>query len=112
MLRNAMLTLPVRRTARWLGIGRALLKIHSLHALTFRGAVTVARARTRMLPRILRARPIAVGDGPLEVHMLLHHQRILEGIWALYSFVHFARVPCQIYVHSDGSLTATDAAHL
>jgi hypothetical protein len=107
-----MLTLPVRRTARWLGVGRALLKIHALRATTLRGAVTIARARTQVLPRILTAPPIPSGDGPLEVHMLLHHQRILEGIWALYSFAHFSQVACQILVHSDGSLTKTDAQRL
>jgi hypothetical protein len=58
------------------------------------------------------ALPIPAGDGPLEVHMLLHHQRLLEGIWALYSFAHFTRLPCQIFVHSDGSLTDADAARL
>jgi hypothetical protein len=65
-----------------------------------------------MLPRILRARPIPAGDGELEVHMLLHHQRILEGIWALYSFAHFSETACQIFVHSDGSLTVADARRL
>jgi hypothetical protein len=89
-----------------------LLKLHALRAVTLRGAVTIARARTQLLPRILSAPPIPVRDGPLEVHMLLHHQRILEGIWALYSFAHFSRVGCQILVHSDGSLTDTDARHL
>jgi len=107
-----MLTLPVRRTARWLGLGRALLKVHSLRAQTLRGAVTMARARAQMLPRILNARPIQAGDGPVEVHMLLHHQRILEGIWALYSFAHFSQAGCQIFVHSDGSLTEADTRQL
>ncbi|MDQ6670033.1 MAG: hypothetical protein M3069_04690 [Chloroflexota bacterium] len=107
-----MLTVPVRRTARWLGVGRALLKVRGLHALTVRGAVSVARGKTHVLPRILRARPIPTGDGPVEVHMLLHHQRILEGIWALYSFAYFSQVKCQIFVHSDGSLTDADAGRL
>jgi hypothetical protein len=44
--------------------------------------------------------------------MLLHHQRILEGIWALYSFAHFSPASCQIIVHSDGSLTDADARRL
>jgi hypothetical protein len=89
-----------------------LLKFHALRSVTLSGAVVVARARTLMLPRILTAPPIPAGDGPVEVHMLLHHQRILEGIWALYSFAHFSMARCQIYVHSDGSLTDTDARRL
>jgi hypothetical protein len=95
-----------------MGVGRALLRISALRAITLRGALAVARGRATYLPRILDARPIGAGDGPLEVHMLLHHQRILEGIWALYSFAHFSRVPCQVFVHSDGSLTAADTARL
>ncbi len=89
-----------------------MLKIHALRAITLRGAVSVARARTSVLPRILAARPIPAGDGPLEVHMLLHHQRILEGIWALYSFAHYSRERSQIFVHSDGSLTDVDRGQL
>jgi hypothetical protein len=102
----------VRHTARQLGIGRALLKVRALHAMTLPGAISLLRARQRDLPRILRAKPIPAGDGALEIHMLLHHQRILEGIWALYSFAHFAQQPCQFVVHSDGSLTATDSGYL
>jgi hypothetical protein len=44
--------------------------------------------------------------------MLLHHRRILEGIWALYSFARLTEAACQIFVHSDGSLTASDAEQL
>jgi hypothetical protein len=95
-----------------MGVGRALLKVHALRAVTLRGALTIARARTQMLPRILAAPPIPAGDGLAEVHMLLHHQRILEGIWSLYSFAHFSHVACQMFVHSDGSLTDTDVTRL
>jgi hypothetical protein len=95
-----------------MGVGRALLKIHMLRALTLRGAIAMVRDKTQYLPRILNARPIAAGEGPVEVHMLLHHQRALEGIWALYSFAHFAGLPCQMFVHNDGSLTASDAVRL
>jgi hypothetical protein len=107
-----MLPDPVRHTARRLGVGRALLKVHALRALSMRGAVSLLRERNRHLPRILCAAPIPAAVGEVEIHMLLHHQRILEGIWALYSFAHFSRQPCQIIVHSDGSLTSDDAARL
>jgi hypothetical protein len=107
-----MLPLPLRQTARSIGVGPALLKVHALRALTLRGAITLLRAKPRVLPRILDAPPIAAREGDVEVHMLLHHQRIMEGIWALYSFAHFAQVPCQIFVHSDGSLTNADVARI
>jgi len=95
-----------------MGLGRALLSLHAARALTPRGAIDVLRGKAQYLGRILKARPIAAGHGPVEVHMLLHHRRILEGIWALYSFAYFTRVPCQIYVHSDGSLTTHDVTRL
>ncbi|MBV8713445.1 MAG: hypothetical protein JO020_02070 [Chloroflexi bacterium] len=107
-----MLPLTVRRTARRLGVGRMLVRVHALRALTLPGAITLVHDRPRYLGRILEATPIPAGEGPLEVHMLLHHERILEGIWALYSFAHFAPTACQMFVHSDGSLTASDAAQL
>jgi hypothetical protein len=109
---SSMVPLQVRRGARRLGVGRALLKVHALRALTLRGAIEVFRARTRDLPRILSASPLAAHDGRVEIHMLLHHQRILEGVWALYSFAFFAGEPCQVFVHSDGSLTSADVALL
>jgi hypothetical protein len=111
MIRSSMLPPPVRRTARRLGVGRALVRLHALRALTLSGAIAILRGRS-YLPRILDAPPIPTRPGPLEVHMLLHHERILEGIWALYSFAYFSQVPCQILVHSDGSLTSSDAARL
>jgi hypothetical protein len=107
-----MLPDPVRHTARRLGVGRALLKVHALRALSMRGAITLLRERSRHLPRILCATPISAADGEIEIHMLLHHQRILEGIWALYSLAYFAGRSCQILVHSDGSLTPDDAERL
>jgi hypothetical protein len=107
-----MLPLSVRRTARRLGVGRMLVRMHALRALTLPGAITLVHDRPRYLRRILEADPIEAGGGPLEVHMLLHHERILEGIWALYSLAHFAPGSCQIFVHSDGSLTPSDAADL
>jgi hypothetical protein len=89
-----------------------LVRMHALRALTLPGAITLVHDRPRYLRRILEADPIEAGAGPLEVHMLLHHERILEGIWALYSLAHFAEPALQIVVHSDGSLTASDASAL
>ena len=109
MPRSFILPPPVRRTARQMGVGRALLRIRALQAITLRGAIATARGKATHLPRILGASPIPAGDGHLEVHMLLHHQRILEGIWALYSFAHFSQSSCRMFVHSDGSLTRDDA---
>jgi hypothetical protein len=107
-----MLPASLRLTARRLGLGRALVKVHALRALTPRGALELLQTKPRVLARILNAPPIPAKNGSLELHMLLHHQRILEGIWALYSFAFFARPPCQIIVHSDGTLTTHDVARL
>jgi hypothetical protein len=95
-----------------MGVGRALVRIRALEAMTLRGAIATIRGRALHLARILGAPAIQAGDGHLEVHMLLHHQRILEGIWALYSFAHFSQSSCRIFVHSDGSLTQGDALRL
>jgi hypothetical protein len=95
-----------------MGVGRALVRIRALEAMTLRGAIATIRGRALHLARILGAPAIPAGDGQLEVHMLLHHQRILEGIWALYSFAHFSQSSCRIFVHSDGSLTHGDALRL
>ncbi len=89
-----------------------MVKILALRALTLPGVVTLARIRPYYLRRILDVAPLEAGQGPLEVHMLLHHQRIFEGIWAMYSFAYFSDVACQIFVHSDGSLSPTDVKHV
>ncbi|MDW8228165.1 MAG: hypothetical protein RMJ60_10295, partial [Anaerolineales bacterium] len=69
-------------------------------------------AQQRYLHRILEARPISAGEGMLEVHMLLNHRRLLEGLWSLYSFAYFSGQGCHIIVHDDGSLERNDALKL
>jgi hypothetical protein len=112
MIEACALPVALRRTARRIGLGRALLGIHTARALTVRGAAAVLKGKVQYLPRILNARPLAAGEGPIELHMLLHHQRALEGIWAIYSFAHFTGMRCQVFIHSDGSLTVNDVARL
>jgi hypothetical protein len=47
----------------------------------------------------------------MELHMLLHKARFLEGGWALYSFLHYAGQPFRVVIHSDGSLD-TDCSEI
>src|SRR5258708_2865200 len=70
-----------RRVVRRLGVGRLIQRLRSLRALTLRGAIDVSIAKRRDLARILDAQPRRAESGPLEVHMLLHHARLLEGMW-------------------------------
>ena len=44
--------------------------------------------------------------------MLLHHLRIYEGLWSLYSFAYFANRPCRFVVHNDGTLTEKDLSYI
>ena len=102
----------LRRIARLLKLNRVILHICRLRALTFRGALAMSAARYRYLNRILEAEPILAGMGMVEVHMLLHHKRIYEGIWSLYSFAHFCGRSCRIVIHDDGTLTESDVVAL
>lgn len=38
--------------------------------------------------------------------MLLPSSRFLEGLLAIYSFLHYMKEPCRVRIHSDGTLTA------
>lgn len=87
--------------------GSALLPFYKLKALTLRGVLEMAAARRQYLHHILKAPPIPSREGDIELHMLLNHRRIYEGLWALYSFAYFCEVSCRVIVHSDGSLTET-----
>lgn len=100
------------RSAHTLGIGRALTRIQQLRALTLTGAIAMNLNRWRYLKRILDAQPIPSINGALEVHMLLNHARIYEGLWSLYSFSYFYGQPCCIVVHDDGTLSGADTVAL
>lgn len=98
----------LQNSARRIGIGKALLQISQLKSLPIQEALKVNFAKHHYLTRILKAKPIPSGTGVIEVHMLLHHKRIYEGLWALYSFAYFCDQPCRIIVHNDGSLSNLD----
>ncbi|MDZ8188208.1 MAG: hypothetical protein RMX96_25560 [Nostoc sp. ChiSLP02] len=107
MSENQLIKL-LQTNVRKLKLGKALLKIHQLRALTIPGAIKMNLAKRYYLTNILNAKPISAGEGAIEVHMLLHHKRIYEGLWSLYSFAYFCAQPCRIVVHNDGSLTNLD----
>jgi len=64
------------------------------------------------LKRILSAAPIEVSSGSVEVHMLLNHKRIYEGLWALYSLLFFSNINMRITIHDDGTLKESDRVSL
>lgn len=101
-------SLLLRKVGRSLGLGRAMLRLKHLRAMTLRGAAQMVIARRQYLTRILGTEPISAGAGPIEVHMLLEHKRIYEGIWSLYSFTFFCAKPCRVVIHDDGTLTEAD----
>src|SRR4051812_24216823 len=69
-----------RRLARSLGAGRLLLRYKQMRLLGIWQFLEILEARRRVLPRILKAPPIFVGGGKVDVHMLLNHERLLEGL--------------------------------
>jgi hypothetical protein len=95
--------------ARKLGIGRALLIVFHIGLPAY---LRFLYSRTVHLPAIAKARPMHGGDESFEVHMLLNHERIYEGAWALYSFRHFSGPRGHIVIHDDGTLQEADLALL
>jgi hypothetical protein len=100
----------LRLLARRAGVGRALLRVAQLRSFSVSGAIAVALAKRTYLRQIAGARPIACGPlhDAVELHMLLHHAKLYEGVWGLYSFAYFSGVACHVIVHDDGSLTEVD----
>jgi hypothetical protein len=101
----------LRRSARHAGIGKILYRVNDVRATGIQAILKKAYAKQVLLPRIFEAQPISSRSG-LEVHMLLNHARVAEGTWSLYSFAHFFPEPCQLIVHSDGSLDERDIRSL
>ena len=93
-----------RAFARQLRIGTLLLRLQALHQTGARAIVNRSLVRSHVLPKLRKAPPIAAGDGPLELHMLLQKTRVWEGCWALYSFLYYARQPLRVVIHDDGTL--------
>jgi len=94
------------------GIGRLMLQARSARSIGIPALLSTAISKHRLLPRILDAPPLACSANSLEVRMLLHRKRFLEGMWALYSFAWHCKKPLRIIVHSDGSLDDECAHHL
>lgn len=99
----------LKDTARRLRIGPHLLSLRHHALLGVRGALELRSARKSVLPQIRNAAPARrPSDTALEVHMLLGHSRVLEGLWSLLSLDKFAVDPVAPVIHSDGSLTSAD----
>lgn len=101
-----MLAAQIRRLGRSIGVGNVVLRLKTLQDIGVLPLIKTCRAKKTLLPRILRAAPIPVGGDQLELKMLLHKARFLEGLWSLYSFLRHANKKLQLTVHSDGSLDA------
>jgi hypothetical protein len=93
---------------RQLGVGRLWWRIRQLPQTLSLWNIKARWVKMRHLSSIIRAAPIPAGQGEVEIHMLLHHKRVFEALWALYSFVFLAGQPFRIVIHDDGSLTVAD----
>jgi hypothetical protein len=103
------IVIPARKIARRMGLGKLKLRLTTAFSGDIRAKIEAYQKRKMLLPRILNAKPIAAGHGNIELRMLLHKARFLEGAWALYSFLRFACIPIRVVVHSDGSLDTGSA---
>lgn len=101
----------LRRIARRLGIGRLLAETRLMKLYGPRAYWRWAKNRSSLLPLIGRAAPLVTGNAATtEVHMLVHHAKARDGVWAAYSFARQAQRPIQLVIHDDGSLTDEDCA--
>lgn len=101
----------LRPLARRIGLGRVRHQWRQLAEFGVSHYLKVHWSRWRYLDAHRLLRPLPCGGGTA-IHMLLHHGRIHDGIWALYSMRMYAAIPMQIVVHDDGSLTESDSLHL
>jgi hypothetical protein len=84
-------------------------KIRHFQTIPPHHLIDVMLKRRLFLKRIAQAQPISNDPkASIEVHMLLHHQRVFHAVWTLYSFAFFCEDPCQMIIHDDGSLTGED----
>ena len=97
--------------ARRLGIGKFLLRTRALGYMRPSDQLQVFLAKKRYLGNVFALPPVACGD-EVECHMLLHHARVREGAWCLYSFAYFSGKRCRFVIHDDGSLAEEDCSVL
>lgn len=93
----------LRALARRLGIGPFLLRLSAFHQTGVRAIINRSLVRSHVLLKIRKAPPIAAGEGPLEVHMLLQKARLWEGAWALYSLLYYSAQALRLVIHDDGT---------
>ena len=67
-----------------------------------------SRNRRHLLPLVSRATPVDVSVGDFELHMLLNHPRVYEGMWAVHSFAAASSRRFLLCIHDDGTLTPQD----
>lgn len=106
LLRNA------RALCRRLRIGGTVLAVRHVLSLGIGRTLQMHRAKRRYLEQISDARVPTFTNTGVEVHMLLEHARVLEGMWAFYSLVQQSGELWSLVVHDDGSLTEIDQQRL
>ncbi|MCA1963703.1 MAG: hypothetical protein LDL31_07135 [Prosthecobacter sp.] len=94
----------IRQTARKLGIGRRLQRLRTYFAVSPLLRLQIMLAQRRYLGAVFEMPAIPCGEGPLEVHMLLHSRRFREGAWACYSLLRHTGPGTRLVIHDDGSL--------
>lgn len=96
--------LPLRSISRRIGFGRAKLRLLQAIRFGLHAEIAQLQAKLKFVPKAAQLAPLASGTGDLDCVMLLNEPRILEGIWALYSFRSFYG-ECRILILNDGSLS-------
>jgi FkbM family methyltransferase len=96
-------SLSVKRVARALRIGPALLRLRRAQRFGVAVEVNTFFARQRYLTKVRSFPPMDAGAGDLDCFMLLNQARFWEGVWSLYSF-RFNFGPCRVIVLNDGTL--------
>lgn len=101
-----------RAFLRSLHVGSTALALRQAVGLGIARSLRIRLAKRRHLREIAGACVPKLTEHMTEVHMLLQHDRVYEGMWALYSLAHQSGGAWSIVVHDDGSLTQHDQEQL
>jgi hypothetical protein len=104
--------MTARTLIRELGLGRAWLAVRQALGLGLGRTLRTQMAKRQHLKDISEAPVIDLSGSKTEVHMLLHHDRLYEGIWAFYSLAYHSGSIWRLVVHDDGSLDGDDCNEL
>ena len=85
--------------------GRVLFSLRRWH----REGWTTPYWKNQVRPRILNTPPCHTDrQSPVEIHVLVSHDDLLNLLWTLKSFYHYSQRGIPAVIHDDGTLTAAD----